>query len=56
MFDPTPHINAVEHGLQDWLNKPTRDLLDQLGVDPNTKADDRALEDAAAVDAGAAWW
>ncbi|MCB9441549.1 MAG: hypothetical protein H6523_15035 [Mycolicibacterium sp.] len=53
MFDPAPHINAVEHGLQDWLNKPTRDLLDQLGVDPNRKADDRALEDAAAVDAGA---
>ena len=37
VFDPAPHINAVEHGLQDWLNKPTRDLLDELGIDPNRR-------------------
>lgn len=41
VFDPAPHINAVEHGLRDWLNKPSRDILDQLGGDPTKRADQR---------------
>lgn len=35
VFDPAPHINAIEHDLKDWLNKPTRDILRDLGLDPH---------------------
>lgn len=40
VFDPTPHINAVEQGLKDWLNKPTRDILDQLNLNPDQRPPD----------------
>ncbi|KRQ27789.1 hypothetical protein AOT83_06040 [Mycobacteroides sp. H001] len=55
VFDPTPHLNALEHGLKDWLNKPTRNILDELNLNPSDRnAQDRNAQDQAAADAGAA--
>ncbi|TDH45987.1 hypothetical protein E2F47_27565, partial [Mycobacterium eburneum] len=49
VYDPAPAINAVEHGLKDWLNKPVEDVLSELGLDPR----DPHPADAAANAAGA---
>lgn len=54
VFDPTPHINSIEHGLKDWLNKPTRDILDELNLNPSDRnARDQATAEDAAAQAGA---
>lgn len=50
VFDPTPHLNALEHGLKDWLNKPARNLLDELNLNPS----DRNTQDQATADAAGA--
>lgn len=33
-YDPTPHINAQEQGLADYLNIPVQEVLTQLGIQP----------------------
>lgn len=33
-YDPTPHINASEANLADYLNQPVQDILARLGVPP----------------------
>src|SRR5690625_4354179 len=54
VFDPSPHINAIEHDLKDWLNRPTQDILRELGLNsPDEPPPDRDDPASAAGPGGA---